>query len=108
MDGCDMDTTLRHHVACNRAVDTARKQKHSLAAAAYGKSACALDVLSVNECVLVTNLDSYRNFGIFHINSKMRELLKKSAAQLHAYLRRLHRKCLVSTFSVDLECLCTA
>ena len=104
----DVYASFRHHIAGYRTIDSAGQQKHSLAAASYGKSAGTLDILGVYVSIGVTDLYSYRHLRILNIDGQIRELIKEYAAQLRADLRRIHRERLIRALRIDLEGLCAA
>ena len=106
MDSGDIYSTLCHHIACNGAVDTARKQQHSSARGAYGDSSRSGAVACVDICVGVSYLNVYGNIGVLYINIKLGELFKDTSAQLSADLGRLHRETLVGALCLNLECAC--
>ena len=72
MDSVNVKPSLSHHIGCNRAVDTARKEKKSVSAASYGHTALAGKLFRINKSVGVADFENNRNIGIVDIDLKMR------------------------------------
>ena len=87
MYGFKLKTSLCHHPCRNGAVDAARNKYCRLARRAYGHTACALYLISVDERGVVADFNIHGEIGIMYVNRKMRILGEKNSAHFHTNFR---------------------
>ena len=103
MDGVQDHAAPREHIARDRAVNPARNEQHTPAAAARRHPALAFLGKLVDTGVTVPDLHIDNGVRPVHVDPQMRERVEQMAADLRADLGRAQGELLVRPLGLDLE-----
>ena len=103
IDRIQFQAALRHHPACDRAVDAAREKQHGLAGAAHRQPAGAGQNMRI-DINFLADLHRHHDIRMMNIHLQVRIGVKQSAAERLVDLLRVHRVGLILPAAVHLEC----
>ena len=69
-------------------------------------TACALDLIAVNECIIIPDLNINDYIGVMNIDREVGKSVKDFLADGHANSGGVERKFFIGALCIDLECLC--